>query len=58
MAALGKLVLSTREIFIEGRKYCYDAEWTEGLVGLLTLAVGRLADFSSRCFTWTSAESS
>lgn len=54
LAALGKLVLTTREISIEGMKYRYDAEWTEGLVGLLTLAIGRLADFSSRCVTWTS----
>lgn len=53
LAALGLLSLATREAAAEMQHLGSEPGWVEGTTGLLTLAIGRLADFSSRCVTWT-----
>ena len=53
LASLGQLVLATRMAASKMREFELESAWSRGVVGLLTLAIGRLADFSSRCVTWT-----
>lgn len=53
LLALGSLALYTRKAFSVMTEANLPPEHIEAVIGFLTLTVGRIADFTSKCVTWT-----